>query len=453
MNFLCAGNQLGKSTIQIRKAINWATEPSLWPELWIEKPTQFWYLYPTNDVSTIEFREKWEKQILPRGMFKKHPQYGWRASIRDGRIFSIEFESGVTIYFKSYSQRTSDLQTGTCFAVFCDEEIPEEHLPELRSRLRATNGYFHMVFTATLGQEIWRRVIEDKGDDALFPEALKLQVSMFDCKMYEDGTPSMWTDNRINKEINNCATLAEVDQRIHGKFVKTKGLKFPSFTRQKNIKPGHIINASWSVYAGIDIGSGGDHNHPAAIVFVSLSPSGKAGRVFRGWRGDGIQTTALDILDKYIELSRDLRVTQCFYDGAAKDFAIIAQRRGVPVIPAEKGQDFGTGLLNSLFKNEMLIIYDKPELEPLVHEITVLQFTVDKSHAKDDFCDALRYCCSSLPWDFADVEETKLVRVDKIQREITERRQIALGEYQDPDEQLDIITAEIEEANYYYDGY
>jgi phage terminase large subunit-like protein len=94
--------------------------------------------------------------FLPRGKFKDDPVYGWKEEKKQGDIVAIHFNSGVHIFFKTYSQNAEDLQSGTCDAIFCDEELPEE-LYELIARLNATDGYIHMVFTATLGQDFWRR--------------------------------------------------------------------------------------------------------------------------------------------------------------------------------------------------------------------------------------------------------------------------------------------------------
>lgn len=118
MLLLTAANQIGKSSIQIRKDIHWATEPKLWPLLW---PTshhnvaQFWYLYPTLDVATIEFQKKWVPEWLPRNSMKKDSQYGWEAEMKAKKINALHFNTGVSIYFKSYAQQAQDLQTGTCF--------------------------------------------------------------------------------------------------------------------------------------------------------------------------------------------------------------------------------------------------------------------------------------------------------------------------------------------------
>jgi len=113
VNLLCAANQISKSSTQIRKCIDWATDKSKWPDLWSTTPRQFWYLYPTSDVSTIEFLKKWEPEFMPRDEFKNSIDYGWKAEKQRGQLKAIHFNSGVSVYFKSYSQDVHHLQAGT----------------------------------------------------------------------------------------------------------------------------------------------------------------------------------------------------------------------------------------------------------------------------------------------------------------------------------------------------
>ena len=449
-NFIVAGNQLGKSSIQIRKAIHWATEPTLWPKLWRYKPTQFWYLYPTQDVATIEFEEKWVKEIMPKGEFKDHPQYGWRAVYRQSKIFSIHFNTGVSLYFKSYSQRTSDLQSGTVYSIFTDEELPEEHLSELQSRVRATAGYFHMVFTATLGQDIFRRTMEEKGKDELFQGAFKRCVSMYDCQEYEDGTPSPWTTERIQLEEQRCATPNEVKKRIHGKFVVTDNLAYPSFNILRNVKVHHPLPKTWLIYAGVDVGGGGG-GHPAAIVFISVSPEFDKARVFRCWKGEkGVLTSSLDILNKFKELRGNLHLAAAAYDTAGKDFYIVSSRCGEVFLPADKNAEYGCSLINTLFKNDLLSIYNHDdETNKLVKELMYHRLGGDKSKSHDDLIDALRFAVTLVPWDFSVIGvERKRDDEGKYIKQSTKDR---MAQFQTPNEVLDIISEDIREANEYYD--
>lgn len=431
INLLCAANQISKSSTQIRKCIDWATNKEKWPRLWRKTPNQFWYLYPTANQATIEFRTKW-KEFLPTGEYKDHPTYGWKEEIKNKEIFAIHFKSGVSIYFKTYSQDVESLQTGSVDAIFCDEELPEDLYSELIFRISATNGFFHMVFTATLGQEYWRKALEPGPDEEPnLPEASKWQVSMYDCMFYEDGTPSHWTSEKIAIVKQRCKSHTEVLRRVYGKFVLDTGRKFQAFSAQTHIKPHHMVPASWYVYSGVDIGSGGEKNHPAAICFVAVAPNYQQGRVFLGWRGDGIDTTVSDIVEKYIELKKEnnISVTQEFYDWGSKDFLSIATRMGETAFQhADKGRDKGEEIINVLFKNNMLFIYDTPELQKLAGELLSVRHGSAKNKQKDDFVDALRYAVSQIPWDWSCItagptpEPVETKPKTDMERQIEERR-------------------------------
>ena len=413
-NFLVAANQIGKSSINIRKCIEWATNKSLWPELWAEgmgKPNQFWYMYPTKEVATIEFKTKWSQFLPDKEKFKNDPEVGYTVEIDRKQIHAIHFHSGVSVYFKTYSMSPQDLQTGTVFAFFGDEEMPVELLPELQARLNASDGYFHLVFTATLGQEHWRRCMEEQGSALeTHKGAFKQNVSLYDCQLFEDDTRSHWTDDKIKRAIAKCPTQAEVKRRIFGRFVSASGLKYEAFDPQKNRCGPFKLPKSWILYSGVDIGSGGLGGHPASIAIVAVSPDYTQGRLLKMWRGDGIVTTDADVLVKWRDMTLNLNMTSNKYDWHAKDFFTIATRLGIPFIPAEKNHEIGEGVMNTLFKHNMLQIptglpeEEQGEMEKLVGELTSLLRSTPKTKAADDACDALRYCVADIPWDFSAID-------------------------------------------------
>lgn len=410
-NFLCAANQISKSSTQIRKAIHWATAPELWASLWPsllpgQLPNQFWYFYPTAETATIEFETKWIPQFLPRGKFKDDPVYGWKDYYEKGYIKQLDFNSGVTIYFKTYSQKIKDLQSGTVYAIFGDEEMPVEFVPELQARLNSSDGYFHLVFTATLGQLYWAQTMEPANKaDELYPDAWKKQVSVFECQYYEDGTPSHWTDAKIKRAIAKCPTQADVDKRIYGKFVKSEGLMFPSFNYDRNTKEYQPVPRHWHHFSGVDPGTGGEKAHPAAIIFVGVSPDYKHGVIWRAWRGDKINTASPDIYAKYKELRGKLPMTAQKYDFASREFFLHVSAKGEAFSPADKEHVTGYSLMNTLFKTGMLVICrGDPETEKLISEIRTLSSTGDKRKAADDLCDAARYALMAVPWDFSDLD-------------------------------------------------
>lgn len=455
-NLLCAANQISKSSTQIRKCIHWATAVDIWPKLWKTRPTQFWYIYPTYDVATVEFREKWEKEFLPRAEWKNHPVYGWRSEMRNKQIYAIYFNSGVTVYFKSYEQKPENVQTATVYAIFCDEECPPELYPEFYARISSpvVRGYFHMVFTATLGSEFWRLAMEEKDPRyETFKQALKLQISMYDCLKYMDGSPGPVTDEIIEERKAGCATEDEVQRRVFGRFVVDKNRKYPSFTRKVNVKPDHPLPKEWTIYAGIDIGSGGETGHPAAIVFVGVNKDFTEGRVFKGWRGDKVLTTAGDIVDKYVELRGRMKPTAAYYDSQSRDFGTIAGSRKVPVLKADKAQDKGEDLINTLFKLEMLAIYDGTELHKLVIELENLKRGTSKTDAKDDFIDALRFAVMSIPWDFEKARKLKAKKLKSGEAEVLSDREKVRRGISDEKLGLDLVEAEIDLANECYGYY
>lgn len=452
-NFLCAANQCSKSSTQIRKCIHWATETTLWPKLWKRKPTQFWYLYPSLEVCTAEWFEKWVKEFMPKGEMKDDPKYGWTAEFKQKKIHAVHFNSGVTVYFRSYEQAVSNLQTSSVFAIFCDEELPVELYSELNARISAASirGYWHMCFTATLGQEMWRLCMEERGTKhETFKNALKIQVSLYDCKVYMDGSEGPWTDEMIQETIDACSTDAEVQRRVFGKFVIDTDKQYPSFSRKENLVEEHKLPKSWLIYTGVDIGSGGGSGHPAGIIFVGVKPDFTAGRVFLGWRGDKIATTAGDILDHYMILKAAMKPVGEFYDHQSRDFYAIAQGRrpAVPFQKAEKGQETGRVLLNTLFKNGMLKIYETPELMKLVLELEGLKNDVNKSHAKDDLIDALRFAVAKVPWDFSAAVKKKKGRPEA---EPKTEREKAWAEQKEKKGGIDLIEAEIDLANEVFD--
>lgn len=463
VNLLCAANQISKSSTQIRKCINWATDQALWPSLWLNKPRQFWYLYPTASQATIEFEQKWV-QFLPTGKFKEDAQYGWKVVYKNKEVHAIYFNSGVTIYFKSYAQDAMALQTGTCDAIFCDEELPVDIYDELMFRLSASNGYFHMVFTATMGQEFWRKCMEPEGfEDEKLKGAWKRSVSMYECQHYDDGTPSHWTDDKIQMVKNRCKNDKEILKRVYGRFVRDdSGLKYEQFSIKRHMKPWHPVPKDWLVYAGVDVGSGGTQNHPGAICFVAVRPDFRAGRVFLAWRGDQQDTTADDIMNQFRKMRDEhkLTLTGQFYDWASKDFETIAGRLGEPFLKADKSHDRGEDIINVLFKNNMMMVYETDETQKLASELISLRKETPKNKAKDDLADAFRYAVTLIPWDFtvitpesaffkpAEDEKPK----NHMERQIEDRRKWAVEQENDDDgwnpEQ------EIAEANenYGYDG-
>lgn len=459
--FLTAANQVGKSTILASTIIEWVGNKNLWPRLWGKKvPRQNWYLYPSADFATTEFETKWEPDILPRGPMKSDHEFGWEAIYKGPHIHSIKFNSGATIFFKSYTQDIKNLQGATVASIFCDEELPAEFWDELNFRRMVMGGYFRMGFTATLGQKLWFDVMErqnEKGE--VFPEAKKMQISLYDCMEYEDGSPSHITQEYINRAISLCKSEAEVKKRVYGRFAVESGLKYAAFDQKKNIISPIDIPDSWWLYVGVDIGSGDsigeekerETSHPSAIIITAVSPEYNEVYVIDGWVGIKQLTTNMEVYEKLLPMlaahGMD-RVADIFYDYHAKDFGTICIRNGLSVKRADKSHDLGESVLNVLFKGEALKIFDLPQLNELVFELSNLKRDTPKRSARDDAADALRYALSRVPFDWTKLginlsqPRTSLVKpMTAIEREMKERRS---GLFKNQEEERVTVEEELE---------
>lgn len=433
MALLTAANQVSKSSTQIRTIIDWATDKSKWQGLW---PTEdftsrspvMWYLYPDATLATTEFKDKWETEFMPRGVMKNSYQYGWEEEYDSRKkIYCVRFKTNAVVYFKSYAQDVHSLQGSTVHAIFTDEELPENLYSELYFRLNSTNGYFRMVFTATRSQEMFRCAMEEIGTRfEKFKGAWKKSVSLFECQEYMDGSKSKWTNERIQDTIDNCKDENEVQRRVMGRFVRSDSRRYV-FSKTKNyVTPlpedwKETPPDDWHIFAGVDIGSGSPGNAPSAIYFIAVRPDFRFGRIYNGWRGDGILTTAGDVFKKYMEM-KDRQPLMASYDWGSSDFGQIAASNSEPFVKAMKDRSKGDEILNTLFKFGMLVIDDvgNIELEKLSNELTNLG--VDSIHG-DDSADSTRYGVVPIPWDFTGIKKNlKLEKPIEDMSQLDQRR-------------------------------
>lgn len=423
MKLICAGNQVSKSSTQIRHCIDLATDVSKWEKFFPRrKPVTFWYIYPDFGKVDEEFDQKWEREFLPRNEMKDHHQYGWNKVYKRGTFVGIKFNTGVTVYFKTWKQ---DAQSATIDAIFADEELPFHKYDELSQRVNMVNGIFSMVFTATLGQKEWFEAMELIGKHGeRFREAFKVQVSMeHDCRFYADGTPSPFTEEEVARRKAKCSSEKEVNKRIHGRFVSDEGLAFPSFSRQSNVIKKRETDKTWLFFGGVDIGTGGRDGHPAAIAISAIRNDFRYGKLFRFWKGNKYETTnTTDILNRYIQMTRDLPMMANYYDWHSKEFFLRAQAAGVAFIQADKTRDFGFDLMNTLFRNKMYDIEEGEHTEDLIYELENLKANARKTNAEDDGCDGVRYSVSKIPWDFSGI--TSLAEALKTLDEKPERKRV-----------------------------
>jgi len=130
------------------------------------------------------------------------------------------------------------------------------------------------------------------------------------------------------------------------------------------------------------------------------------GRVVSCWRGDDYVTAASDVLEKYRQMKAQLAIQPVMqlYDYASADFGTIAMRVGEPFVKAEKNRDRNETIVNSLFRNDMLKIFNTGDAQKMSGEMRSVNVNTRKAHAKDDLSDALLYGLSKIPWDWTVVK-------------------------------------------------
>lgn len=460
MRLYTAANQTGKSTCHQWDKINRATNLELQEKLWPpelrkgRKIDLFWFWMTDQETIDREVRLKW-LQWLPQGEFKDSKQYGWTldANKKGEEVKGIIFNSGVYLQFLYFSKSAVNVQSATVWDMGTDEEMPIKFWDEAYQRISSTGGYFSAAFTATLNQPMWWRAMEGKGESEMFPDALKLQVSKYDCLYFDDGSPGLYTIEQIKKEEAACSSEAQKLRRIYGKFAPESGLKYHAFDPSRHYIEPKTIPQDWYRISGTDIGTGGDKNHPAAFYFVAVRPDFRLGYIYKGRRLDGEETVAGDVYSAYcVERGSDTMFGEK-YDYHARDYAIIAERNGESFMMADKNHERGEQVINTLFANDMLLLFDTPEVRKVGEELLTLMKSTDKRAAKDDAADAVRYAVVDIPWDWTFIQgkapddykkepekPRALTKEEALAEEIRQRR----GEDQSPQEDWGELGDEIE---------
>lgn len=396
--FITAANQIGKSSINILKFLNLGWRPELWPEYFsARRPRMFIYLYPDKKTATQEFKTKWKPYLT---LNEKDKEFGWKAVMDKGDIDSIELSTGVTIFFKFYSQQPKNVQAATADMVGMDEECPETHWNELMVRTQGTramgSGLVSMVFTATLGQDYLYKTMEKQGKaDENFKRAYKDQISLYDCTEYCDGSATHLTVEYIEKEIiPSYSSQNEILKRVFGRFVKDTGLEYHGFNEARNTEPYNWDKVKhWNLFTGVDFGSGGTHGHSSSIVLVAIDHSWTQIRVVTSYFSDKKRMTQGDLLAEFKKFFSKYNATNS-YDHAAADFGTLAQREGIPFVMAEKSHSIGIELINTVFKSGQMKIFTGEGSgynHQIINELNSIDIDTAKRNRVDDAADGLRY--------------------------------------------------------------
>jgi hypothetical protein len=98
----------------------------------------------------------------------------------------------------------------------------------------------------------------------------------------------------------------------------------------------------------------------------------------------------------------------------------------------------------------MLSVDDTDENLILVRQLENLDVDQKKSKAVDDAVDALRYCVTSIPWDWTILNMSPEAVAEKTLTEAEKRRKEYLDAENHKADMQSVLEAEIEEWNEYY---
>jgi hypothetical protein len=262
----------------------------------------------------------------------------------------------------------------------------------------------------------------------------------------------LWTKEAIQRIEQTLPSQREIEIRVHGLFKPSEDtLTYPTFDRDKHLIKPHNVS-DWDLVCGIDYGIGGMNAHPPAIAIVAIKTDYEAARVVKLWKGDdGKKYTVDDVINVYLEFCKTLgleQIANTYYDWACGEMGVIAENKGLNFQKADKSRDHGINLINSLLKNDMLLIFEQPDEEhiKICDEFETLSTDTNKRKSGvDDLIDAVRYAISKVLFSFKNI---KIHNIDKPEKKhVTKGRQVIA----EPDDDLfDDVGAEIDEWNEYY---
>lgn len=443
--YLTCANQVGKSFALQCKAMMWCTDVEFRKKQWGDNlPKTIWYTLPTQEHINDFYNEKWEPEFLAREESKKSGPYAWKAVKKNNDIKGIKFlATGCTLNFITLKAASSSHQGRSVGGILFDEEPDARKLSELETRTASfndpetglSNALLAFAFTPTSAQEYFKNIFsfqdekflanipldlrdryfmdketgthrtcslreESKERFKASDDVWKRRVSMFEACTFRSGKRGKFTPARIRQFISDQPTRRDILVRAFAQFEKEDmgGLMYKNFNRDihaKYIKSTDLarFKTSGMLTAGLDYGSGS--NHPGGVVITWISDDRKQVKVIKIWRGEkGKITTAGDIVEKYLEMSKGYTIEFPFYDFSCADLKTIYNRMtGKELLPAAKQKE-GYGFVDLLLKNNMIQLLgleEEPYIDWACVEYENINHKTDKKDRTDEITDCVRY--------------------------------------------------------------
>jgi len=218
-----------------------------------EPNTPIWILATTLDQVGLLWNQALKKFIDPNDIQPNGIR--WRKSGLDPEIVRLKPDAhgnNWAIYFYSCEQGREALQAATCWAIWIDEQAPQDVIEECWGRLRRWQHANMFILTCTpLNPDPWLQDLWDRRDE---PEVSNLYRFFRLNTVCNDYLSPEWRRDFLNS--------LSPDQRLtrqFGDFCNYKGAVFPEFTGDLIIEP--FDTESFEQYIGVDFG----FHHPAIL--------------------------------------------------------------------------------------------------------------------------------------------------------------------------------------------
>lgn len=283
--------------------------------------------------------------------------------VYQSEVFNISVSSSHTYFAQSFQVHN------------CDEELPHVYWSETSARRDGLNidGYFNMAFTATLSQRFWYEAMECIGlPEERFRDAKKIQVSLYDCQQYMDGTKTGWTNERIQKRIDSCQSEKEVLRRVMGRFVNEELSIISGFSEEQNYKHGEfIVPSTWSRIISFYVSSVG-----TGICVLAVSAEFDKVVVAECHKLD---LTSYEALEKLHAL-RGKKSAELYINAEPLDFIEMSQNSGIFFQTVKNPKNGLKDKINSYFKTGVLEIAKSKNSHELIMQIRTIKESDVKSY-------------------------------------------------------------------------
>lgn len=225
------GNRSGKTVGGIIEDIWWVTKthPFINIDAIWEEPIR-------GRICSVDFINGHEKIIIPeilRWCPRSYLRGGSWVSAYDKELHTVHFKNGGFIELMSYDQALEKFAGTSRHFVHFDEEPPEDIYKECMARLVDTGGCAWFTMTPVEGMTWTFDTIYEPGVEqgAIENEGSLITILVTEVDMFENP----FVSDEEKKILVSLYDKADIEARVHGKFVRRGGLIYGEFDEKIHV--------------------------------------------------------------------------------------------------------------------------------------------------------------------------------------------------------------------------